>query len=401
MQHGHIGQPCWALTKPGSIHINFMRYKTMSNENNTNAPRVPLTPDQAKARDAALAASKGADQPKPLKTVEAALADIKVTVDHKPQGDAGKAVDTAKPVAVASKTPDLPAGSLIAVPGLGTVQTVEGMNLVKAAKPATGDAVSKAIDTLVKAAETVPANALVEGKGKATVLPDLTKPSTVADADHKAGIAKANANVGKAQGGTVKAKGKGDKTPTPAPVTAAKAKKLTKAETALANPAFVEGYNVAKWPAINSPVDGKPVPAPTRVDIIAAKALDQTGSGPTANRLALAFYLSANAKRLNLYEASMLGGKYVCGLSGDHKMNVASKAEGDNLGTIDKSTHLPWSNGAGGGRAKVCYQFNPSAKGLKLITVAVEAAGLKVPARWLPAPSKPADKGKANPASGT
>src|SRR6266853_425634 len=221
MQHGHIGPPCWALTKPGSIHINFMRYKTMSNENNTNAPR-PLTDAEKAKQAAALAASKGADQPKPGNVAP-------VTVDHKlhPQ--------------------------VLTNPGapLTTAAVAAGVEQVKAqvtgavAKPTsdTPDAVSAAIATLVKAAETVPANALIEGKGKATVLPGLTKPSTLtpdqvkahpeqskADAladvaAHIAAIAKANANVGKAQGGT---KGKGSKTPTPTPVTAAKTKKLTK-----------------------------------------------------------------------------------------------------------------------------------------------------------------------------
>src|SRR5882672_11107332 len=353
----------------------------MANENNTNAPRTPLTPDQVKARDAALAASKGATTVHPQVLTNPG-APLTVTVDHKaPQGDAGKPADTGKP----------------ANP---TATTAPAKAISEAAKPATGDTVSQAIATLVKAAETVPANALIEGH-KPAVLPDLTKASTTGDAAekaaHKAAIDKANANAGKPpQGG--KAKGK---TPAAAPpVTAAKAKKLTKAETALANPAFVEGYNLAKWPVVNSPVDNKPVPAPSRVDIIAAKALDQTGVGPTANRLALAFYLSAYANKLNLYESSMAGGKYVCGLSGDHKMNVASKAEGDQLVTIDKSNHLPWSNGAGGGRLKVCYICKPTAKGLKLITAALEAHGLKVPARWLPvvAPSKATDKGKVAPA---
>src|SRR5882672_9976957 len=358
---------------------NHERFSTMTNENNTNAPR-PLSDAEKAARAAIAAANKPADtKPVDVKPVE---------VTHKPPG-----------------TPQVAAIPGTAPLGLKTVEAAlaDAKVTITAppAKPTSDapDAVSKAIATLVKAAETVPANALLEGH-KPAVLPDLTKPSTTGDAAHKAAIAKANANTGKPPQGGKSGGKKGGNAPV-ALVTSAKVKKLTKAETALANPAFVEGYNVAKWPVTNSPVDGKPVPAPTRVDIIAAKALDQTGSGPTANRLALAFYLSAYANKLNLYESSMLGGKYVCGLSGDHKMNVASKAEGDQLVTIDKSNHLPWSNGAGGGRLKVCYVCKPTAKGLKLIMTAVEAAGLKVPARWLPAPTKAADKGKAAPASGT
>jgi len=50
----------------------------MANENNTNAPRVPLNPDQQKARDAALAAAKGTAETKPQGEVKP------VTVDHKP-----------------------------------------------------------------------------------------------------------------------------------------------------------------------------------------------------------------------------------------------------------------------------------------------------------------------------
>jgi len=361
----------------------------MSNENNTNAPR-PLSDAEKAARAAIAAANKPADTkpvdvkpvevthkppgtpqvaaipgttPLGLKTVEAALADAKVTITAPP----------AKP------TSDLLTAAVTA--------------LSDRANPGAADTAVAALAT----ATAMPVNPdkVANPMGKATVPADVA-----ANKAHAAAIAKANANTGKPPQGGKSGGKKGSNAPV-APVTAAKAKKLTKAETALANPAFVEGYNVAKWPVTNSPVDGKPVPAPTRVDIIAAKALDQTGSGPTANRLALAFYLSAYANKLNLYESSMLGGKYVCGLSGDHKMNVASKAEGDQLVTIDKSNHLPWSNGAGGGRLKVCYVCKPTAKGLKLITTAVEAHGLKVPARWLPAPTKAADKGKAAPASGT
>ena len=239
-----------------------------------------------------------------------------------------------------------------------------------------------------------PAKVAVAGGKPALVEADLA-------AAHKAAIANANANVnvGKPQGGTVaKGKGKIDK---PAPtVAAAKPAKLGKGATALANPAFVEGFDLSKWPAINSPVDDKPVPAPTRIDIIAARALGMTPGGPTANLLCLACYMSSNAARLNLYDYSMAAGKYVCGLSGDHKMNVALKAASDGLVTIDKSLRLAGRLVA---NVRVCYQVKPTAKGLKLIIPALEAAKLQVPKRWLPdnGQAKPADKGKGTPATGT
>lgn len=225
---------------------------------------------------------------------------------------------------------------------------------------------------------------------------DTPKPASPATASPAAkstsAVATGKADVGKpAQGGTVKAKPATK--PAGVNVSAAKPVKLGKAATALANPAYVAGYNLARWPVVNSPVDNKPVPAPSLTDIVAAHALDPTGPAPTANRLALAFYLSPHNARLNLYEASMLGGKHVLGLSGDHKMNVANKVAGDGLVTIDKTLHLSWSTG---GTAKVVYQVKPTAKGLALITKAFDAYNvgkpasqrLTVPKRWLPEPVK-------------
>src|SRR5258706_4015176 len=331
----------------------------MTNENNTNAPR-PLT-DAEKARQAA---SKGADQPKPV--------DVKpVTVDHKPVAVVAPAQKPISELLSAATTAlantDNKAGADVAVAALATAAN----NPVNPAKVA------------------------VAGGKPALVEADLA-------AAHKAAIANANANanVGKPQGGTVaKGKGKIDK---PAPtVAAAKPAKLGKGATALANPAFVEGFDLSKWPAISSRVDDKPVPAPTRIDIIAARALGMTPGGPTANLLCLACYMSSNAARLNLYDYSMAAGKYVCGLSGDHKMNVALKAASDGLVTIDKSLRLAGRLIA---NVRVCYQVKPTAKGLKLIIPALEAAKLQVPKRWLPADNgqgKPADKGKATPATGT
>ena len=331
----------------------------MTNETN-NAPRVTLSPEQLAARDAALKAAT--EKPAGDKPVVPP-----VTVEHKPPViETLKASITSAAETAPSKPADTP----------------------KPASPATASPAAK------------PTSAVATGKAGVTS-GDRGAPTTAASklaSDHNAAIAKANANVGKpAQGGTVKTK---PATKPAVNVAAAKPVKLGKAATALANPTYVAGYNLARWPVVNSPVDNKPVPAPSLTDIVAAHALDPTGPAPTANRLALAFYLSSHNARLNLYEASMLGGKHVLGLSGDHKMNVANKVAGDGLVTIDKTLHLSWSTG---GTAKVVYQVKPTAKGLALITKAFDAYNvgkpasqrLTVPKRWLPEPVK-AGNGNGN-----
>jgi len=338
----------------------------MSNENNTNNPR-PLTDAEKAKQAAALAASKGADQPKPLKTVEAALADVKVTVEHKPTGDA----------------PKVPHG----LP-----------------REATGDAVSKAIDTLLNASTTVPANALIEGKGKPAVLADLTRPSKAptsdqyvagleltADTAHNAAIDRANANVGKAQGGTVKAKGgKGGKTPTVAPVTAAKPVKLTAREMAAADSKNTRGYDFSRCPRQLADM------LPT-VDVIdGVRATNVLKTLQTKTELALCVYAMPNAQRRNVYDIATLL-QAVCGGSHDHKMNTVNQK------AVPSGMWLRLNPGARAigltdGKNLIAYGVGPSPAGLKKIRAAL---GDRTPGHWLPEPSKPADKGKGNPASGS
>src|SRR5260221_7305264 len=68
-----------------------MREQTMTNENKTPQP---LTPDQQKARDAALAAAKGTVETKPQGEVKA------VTIDHKPATPQVAAIPGVTPLGV-------------------------------------------------------------------------------------------------------------------------------------------------------------------------------------------------------------------------------------------------------------------------------------------------------------
>ncbi len=320
----------------------------MNNENNTNKPQ-PLTPDQQKARDTALAASKGVVTP---------------------------------------QVPALPG----APTNTGAAQKPIS-ELVTAATTALANTDNKAAaDVAVAALATAAANPINPDKVAST----NGKPAT--DKGHAAAIAKANANVGKPQGSKPATAKGGKSTPataTPA-VTAAKPVKLNKGEQAFANPNYVEGFNISKWRVVISPVDGKPVPAPSRAAIIAAYVCGRYKT-PSANCLALAFYLDTSAQRLNVAEVGELVGT-VMGLSGDNKQNTALKAEAAGLVTLDRSGRVPWSNGANGGRVKVAYKCIPSG-GLKATIAALEAKKVAPLKHWLPVQKPVTDKGKGAPAT--
>src|SRR6266436_8931279 len=153
--------------------------------NETNTPR-PLTDAEKAARDAALAAAKGT-----VTVTDIPGKPVTVTVDHKPADKAGEALFNEAEKLVKKLEAANPAGGLVTP---------------TASKP--------------------------------TVLPDLTKTAPAVTPSPAKG--KADAKAG--QGGTVtKAKGKGkgkspDKVATPAP--------KTNADKALANDAFVAGFNM-------------------------------------------------------------------------------------------------------------------------------------------------------------
>src|SRR6266436_1365652 len=226
----------------------------MTNENN---PR-PLTDAEKAARDAALTAAN-----KPVETKAATPAVKPVTVEHKPADKAGAALFNEAEKLVKKLEAANPAGGLVTP---------------TASKP--------------------------------TVLPDLTKTAPAVTPSPAKG--KADAKAG--QGGTVtKAKGKGkgkspDKVATPAP--------KTNADKALANDAFVAGFNMAAWP--------KFIPAPTKADILAARALGVLQRPVTKNELALAYYLSNGAGKFNVYDVAHAL-QAVCGGVIDHKMNVINQ----------------------------------------------------------------------------
>ena len=327
--------------------------------NDTNTPR-PLTDVEKAKQAAALAASKGADQPKPGNVAP-------VTVEHKVPTPQVAAIPGTAPLGVKPDT---------AKPATPTVAPAPQKPISEAP-----DAVSKAIDTLVKAAETVPANALVEGR-KPAVLPDLTKPSTTGDAEHKAAIDRANANAGKA-------KGKGKTAPT---VTTAKPVKLTPRETAAANPAFVRGYDFSKWP-----VDLVAI-KPTAVIIDGVRATGVLKTLQTKTELALCVYAMPNAQRFNVYDVAVAL-QYVCGGSVDHKMNTVNQKAVPS-GMWLRINPAARAVGLRDGKMAIAYGVAPSPAGLKKIRAAL---GDKTPKHWLPetAPTKAADKGKVAPASGT
>ncbi|SRR5258706_4008763 len=373
----------------------------MTNENKTNAPRVPLNDDQKAKLAAALAASKGADQPKPV--------DVKpVTVDHKSN-------PTLPAPATGKQQPAIGAGTSGGPLQGGAEKPIS--ELVKAATTALSNTDDKATaDVAVAALATAtnlpvnPAKATadvaVAALATATNLPvnpakvASTEPAT-ANADHKAAIDKANANVGKGQGGTVaKGKGKGNTKPAPAPVTvaAAKPKPLGKAAAAMANTDNVQGYDLRKWPAW---LDC----CPTEADILAFRAFNLKRAF-TKNELAGATYLNPKSSNYNVYDVAE-GLRAIMGGQPDHKMNTVGKGEGSTkfgFTTLDQSKRLPSQNPhGGGGTARVCYHVTLTDRGRKLALAYLELHKVKVPKYMLPenGQGKPADKGKATPASGT
>lgn len=357
---------------------------------NNNAPRVTLTPDQIKARDAALKVA-ATDTGKPTGDKPAVAP---VTVEHKgttsnptlPAGNSlpgkvpptiGQATSTAAPQSGVSKPTDKPAG-------------LAPTTAASPAKPTSeAPTVTAAINTLVKASQTPPANAIKPATAAPKSLTAPSKPDK-ALSDRAVAVAKANAAVGKPQGGTVQTKPAGKPaTGKGVDVSAAKQKKLGKAETALQNPNFVCGYDLTKWPAALEKIK------PTKAVIMAVRATGVLKTYVTKNELALAVYAGPHAREINVYDVATAL-QNVLGGSHDHKMNtVNQKAVPSGLWVRLPDTRVA---GVNGGKPLIAYGVAPSPGGLKRIRAYFEANSLKLPKAWQAEnpPSKPADKGNGN-----
>src|SRR5258706_1671104 len=363
----------------------------MANENNTNAPRVPLNPDQQKARDAALAAARGRVEQKPQGGVKP------VTFDHKPV------------------TPQL-----AAMPGMTPLGVKPATDTPKPATPTTTGPAQTPISALVKAATTALSNtdnpagadAAVAALATATAMPvNPAKVATVdpATAAHKAAIDKANANVGKGQGVTVAvtkaaAKAANQKAAdanrdaqaahkaAKAAVTAAKPVKLTPRETALANDKLVKGYDFSKWPKAMLAI------MPTADVIDGVRSTNVLKTLITKTELALCVYAMPGAQRFNVYDVATAL-QNVLGGSHDHKMNTVNQKAVPS-GMWVRLNPAARAVGLTDGKNLIAYAVGPSAKGLIKIMAAL---GDKTPKHCLPenGQGKPADKGKGTPATGT
>ncbi len=287
------------------------------------------------------------------------------TNNPRPLTDAEKAARDAA-LAAANK----PADTKVATPTVAPV-TVDHKPADKA-----GAALFNEAEKLVKKLEAAnPAGGLVTPTAsKPAVLPDLTKTApTVTPSPAK----------GKAGGSVVKVK----KQLVGRPATPAKPAPKTNADKALANDAFVAGFNLAAWP--------KFIPAPTKADILAARALGVMQRPTTKNELALAYYLSNGAGKFNVYDVA-LALQAVCGGVNDHKMNVINQ-RGKPAGLIDviKLAAVSQAGYGSTGRAQVTYQAVLTHKGRTIVTRAFEAMGLKLPKHLAgDAPSKPAGASK-------
>jgi hypothetical protein len=113
--------------------------------------------------------------------------------------------------------------------------------------------------------------------------------------------------------------------------------------------------------------------------------------GPSINGLAVAFYLSADAHRLNVYDVGLAVAK-VMGGTGDHKLNVVNqRLVPDGLAKLVPAMNRPYLNGVHPGKTAKVYVIQPYGRGLRMVTAAFEANKMNVPKRWLDASAaKPA-----------
>jgi hypothetical protein len=200
------------------------------------------------------------------------------------------------------------------------------------------------------------------------------------------------------QGG--KKGGKKGKAPaTPSPVAAAKPEKLGKAETAMAKPGNVTGYDLDRWQRLTRTEGNKVLTLvpPSKVHVLIARALRNGNTDKPINRpvsmnelsLAYGFTTQAHHHEFNVYDVGLAAGP-VLSLSGDHKMNVFSRAQAAGLITINKGV----APNAVGGKNKAAYAAVLTAKGRAQVLRAAETQGFTVPKHLLPdtAPGKAADK---------
>ncbi len=320
----------------------------------TDQTKVSLTPDQIKARQAAL--------------------------------------DAANATATPSNTTPSPANG----------PTVE----VKPAATPEAPLTDKTVSQLLTAATTALGNGTAAQADKAVAaLATAAKPVD----DHKAAIAKANANTGKpAQGGTITGnrgapKSQRDKNlANKVDVSAAKVKApKSNRDAAMANPAYVAGFDLGRWPKSFAGVDNPAQYCPTEVDIMVARAFNVAGT-TTMNELNLAAELGRNVftvKRekgtvtvqanVSVYTLGDLCGP-VKGMQGDHKMNIVSAAVRKGYAGFVKpdgtlltgSTVRAAETGLNKPNGKVCYGIKLTPLGIKAAETSLGAG--KVPAYMLP-----------------
>jgi len=362
----------------------------MTNENNTNGPRVPLTDEQKARQAAALAASKVATpQVVELKPGEIGIkpGGLAVTIEHKPVTPQVTAIPGTTPLGVKPDTakPANPTVTGAPVKPISDLLTAATTALSNTDDKAGADVAVAALAT----AAALPVNpdkvASPMGKPGGKVLPDLT-----ADAAHKAAMAKANESTGKPPQGGKSGGKKGSNAPATPAVTAAKPVKLTPRKQALANNAFVRGYDLSKWPVAMLAIK------PTAVIIDAVRATNVLKTLVTKTELALCVYAMPNAQRFNVYDVATAL-QNVLGGSHDHKMNTVNQK------AVPSTMWLrinPQARAAGlaDGKMAIAYGVAPSPAGLKKIMAAL---GDKTPKHWLPETghSKASDKGKVTPAT--
>jgi hypothetical protein len=232
------------------------------------------------------------------------------------------------------------------------------------------------------------------GDGKATVTGDRgapvdTKPASVAGQvtttnPHTAPLPKS----GNGQGGIKGGKAKGE-TKAKVDVSAAKPKVLGKAETAMAAPGNVAGYDLSRWQRLTRTDGSKTLTLvpPDKVHVLIARALRNGNTDKPINRpvsmnelsLAYGFTKQAYAHEFNVYDIGLAAGP-VLSLSGDHKMNVFSRARDAGLITINKGV----APGARSGKNKAAYAAVLTAKGRAQVLRAAETQGFTVPKHLLP-----------------
>ncbi len=310
----------------------------------TDQTKVTLTPDQIKARQAALDAANATATP-------------------------------SKPA-----TPQVTALPGMAPLGLKSVSEAVANATVIIDKP----------NATPNPANVPPVSAKPEGMPNTAPAAKPASEAPKATADHAAAIAKANANTGKApQGGTVTGNRGAPKAATPKvtpTVSAAKPEKLGKVATAIAAQPDTGGYQLAKWPTA--------LPAPSKVDIAVANALGTMTREFTKQGLALSFYLSAKAGSVTTNDAAIafcdvFGGKI------DPKLNVINqRLVPSGLGYVVKGSAASVYPGAKRGTT---YKAYLTPKGVAAVTKLLDAQKLKVPAYMLP----PVEKGGKAPAGVT